>query len=133
MPLNGRRVLAAREGLTADTEAPIFPVAERAVIGISALYLRYEGLRRNIAFMAAVLANEEDAWEAFARFVHHTVDTDTYPLTLRLAGTCAPSEELNRGGERAHGLTGRLLHRTKSAGMLRPDIEASDLALILGQ
>jgi hypothetical protein len=132
MPLSGQQVQAAREGVTVDTGVPTREVAERAAMGISALYLSYEGPRRNFALVGAALADEGDPWETFVGFMRRA-DTDTHSLTLRLAGTFAPWEKLNRGGERAHGLTERLLERTKSAGVLRPDSEAGDLTLILEQ
>lgn len=154
-PLSGRRAQAARndglildaarEVFTEDPGAPISAVAERAGVGISALYRRYgskedllrhlsgEGLGRYIGVTEAALADEGDPWEAFARFMRRAVDADTHSLTLRLAGTFTPTEELNREGERAHGLTQRLLERTGSAGVLRPGIEVGDLSLIFEQ
>jgi AcrR family transcriptional regulator len=143
---NDRRILeAARAVFTADPGAPVSAVAERAGVGISALYRRYEskedllrhlnaeGLGRYVAVAEAALAEEGDPWEAFAGFMSRAVDADTHSLTLRLAGTFTPTEELNREGERAHELTRRLLERTKAAGVLRADIEVGDLSLIFEQ
>lgn len=136
---------SAREVFTADPGAPVSAVARRAGVGISALYLRYEGkedllrhlsaegLRRYITVTEEALADRGDAWEAFAGFMRRAVDADTHSLTLRLAGTFTPTEELNREGERAHNLTRRLLDRTKSAGAVRPGIEVGDLSLIFEQ
>src|SRR2546423_1938241 len=68
---------AAREVFLADPKAPIAAVAERAGVGISALYRRYagkedllrrlchDGLRRFIAEAEAADA-EPDGWAAFA-------------------------------------------------------------------
>jgi AcrR family transcriptional regulator len=136
---------AAREVFTADPEAPISAVADRAGVGISALYRRYrskedllrqlthDGLRRYIDETEAALADEGDAWEAFARFMRRVVDADTHTLTLHLAGTFTPTEEQWREGDRAAELTVRLLDRTKRAGALRADIEVGDLTMLFEQ
>ena len=52
---------------------------------------------------------------------------------MRLAGTFKPSKKLYREAERAHGLNVKLFARTKAAGVLRPDIEAQDIALLFEQ
>ena len=136
---------AAREVFVADPRAPISAVSGRAGVGIGALYRRYGskegllrcicsgGLGRYISVVEDALADEGDAWEAFGGFMLRAVEADTHSLTLRLAGTFVPTEELNREGERAHDLTQRLLDRTKEAGALRPDIEVGDLTLIFEQ
>jgi AcrR family transcriptional regulator len=143
---NDRLILeAAREVFTADPEAPIAAVAERAGVGISALYRRYrskedllrhltlEGLRRYIAIVEAALADESDPWQAFATFMREAVDADTHSLTVHLAGAFTPSEEHWREGDRAAALNERLLARTKDAGVLRADIELGDLSLLFQQ
>src|SRR4051794_20181676 len=72
---------AAREVFLRDPAAPIAAVAERAGVGISALYRRYaskdallqrlaaDGLRGYIEEVEAALADEGDLWTAFARFM----------------------------------------------------------------
>lgn len=154
-PLNGRGAQAARNNrlildaaravFTADPDAPIAAVAERAGVGISALYRRYrskdellqrlcgDGLQRYIAETEAALADDSDPWTVFARFMRRCLDADTHSLTLRLAGTFAPTEELYREGERGHELTVRLLDRTMAAGAIRADIAVADLSLLWEQ
>jgi AcrR family transcriptional regulator len=136
---------AAREVFIADPGAPISAVAERAGVGISALYRRYtskddllrrlslDGLHRYIAAAEAALADEGDAWTAFARFMSRVVGADTHSLTLRLAGTFVPNEELYREATRAQELNMRLFDRVRSAGAIRPDVEVDDIALLLEQ
>jgi AcrR family transcriptional regulator len=136
---------AAREVFVADPGAPIAAVAERAGVGIGALYRRYgskeellrrlcaEGLQRYIAAAEATLADEDDPWGAFADFMRRIVDADTHSLTLRLAGTFTPTDELNREAAKAQELNVRLFERTKAAGAIRPDIEVGDLSLIFEQ
>ena len=143
---NDRLILeAAREVFVADPKAPISAVAERAGVGIGALYRRYgskedllrrlnaDGLRFYIAAVEEALADEDDPWEAFAGFMRRVVDADTHSLTLRLAGTFTPTEELYRDGQRAQELNVRLFERTKSAGAIRIDVEVDDIALLLEQ
>ncbi len=143
---NNRRILdAAREVFTADPGAPISAVAERAGVGISALYRRYaskedllrrlsaDGLRIYIAAVEEALADEGDPWRAFTDFMRRIVDADTHSLTLRLAGTFTPTEELYRDSRRAQELNVRLFQRTKAAGAIRSDVVVDDLSLLLEQ
>lgn len=154
-PMSGRRAQAirnnqvildaAREVFVADPGAPISAVAERAGVGISALYRRYaskeellrqlslDGLRRYIAAALAALADEGDPWNAFATFLRRIVDADTHSLTLRLAGTFTPNEELYREAALAQELNQRLFDRTRAAGAIRPDLEVDDLSLLFEQ
>jgi AcrR family transcriptional regulator len=154
-PLSGRRAQAARNDrlileaaravFVADPEAPISAVAERAGVGISALYRRYagkedllrhlclDGLHRYIAAVEAAVADRGDPWNAFATFMARVVEADTHSLTLRLAGTFAPDEELYREADRAQALNIRLVARTRAAGGLRPDVGVEDLSYVLEQ
>jgi AcrR family transcriptional regulator len=155
-PLSGRRAEAARndqlildaarEVFVADPAAPIASVAKRAGVGIGALYRRYaskeellrwlsaDGLRIYIAAVEDALAQEDsDPWIAFTNFMRRIVDADTHSLTLRLAGTFTPTDELNREAARAQELNVRLFERTKAAGAIRSDIDVGDITLLLEQ
>jgi AcrR family transcriptional regulator len=136
---------AAREVFVADPGAPISAVAERAGVGISALYRRYpskedllrklcgDGLAAYIGVAEAALADDRDPWRAFVEFMRGIVDADTHSLTINLAGTFTPTEELNDAARYADELNQRLLDRTRAAGAIRPDIETTDLSLIFEQ
>ena len=143
---NDQRILAAARAVyTANPDAPIAAVAERAGVGIGALYRRYpskdallqrlsmDGLERYIATVETGLADSGDPWEAFASFMRRCVGAGSGSLTVRFAGTFAASDEQFRAGRRAHELTLRLVERTKTAGALRADIEVGDLSLIFEQ
>ena len=142
---DGRILEAAREVFVADPKAPISAVAERAGVGIGALYRRYgskedllrrlsaDGLRTYTAAVEEALADRGDPWAAFADFMRRVVDADTHSLTLRLAGTFTPTEELYRDSQRARELNARLFERTRTAGVIRSDIEVDDIALLLEQ
>jgi AcrR family transcriptional regulator len=143
---NNQRILdAARAVFTADPDAPIAAVAERAGVGIGALYRRYrskdellqrlsiDGLEHYVALAEAALADDGDAWDAFAGFMGRCVDAGSGSLTLRFAGTFTAGEEHYRVGRKAHAVTQRLIERTKAAGALRADIEVGDISLIFEQ
>jgi AcrR family transcriptional regulator len=155
VPLSGRRAQAARNDerildaaravFVADPGAPISAVAKEAGVGISALYRRYDskeellrqlcadGLGRYIAAAEAALADNRDAWTAFTDFMRRVVDADTHSLTLRLAGTFAPTEELGHQAEQAQQLNVRLFERTKAAGAIRGDLAVHDLSFVFEQ
>lgn len=142
---DGRILEAAREVFVADPKAPIHAVAERAGVGIGALYRRHgskeellrrlcaDGLRLYVTEAEAALADDGDPWLAFAGFMRRIVDADTHSLTLSLAGTFAPTEELYRDAQTAQALNVRLFDRTKAAGLIRPDVEVVDVSLIFEQ
>ena len=154
-PLNGRRAQAARNDerildaaravFVTDPDAPIAAVAKHAGVGISALYRRYEskeqllrllsadGLKTYIAAAEAAMADTRDAWTAFTGFMGRVVDADTHSLTLRLAGTFTPTDELRRYAAKAQELNLRLIERTKAAGAIRADVTADDLSFVFEQ
>jgi AcrR family transcriptional regulator len=154
-PLSGRRAEAARNDqrildaaravFVADPGAPIAAVAERAGVGISALYRRYaskeellrrlcaDGLKTYIAAAEQALADDRDPWEAFAGFMRRVVDADTHSLTSRLAGTFTPTEELNRDAAVAQELNERLFERTRASGAIRADLDVNDLSMVFEQ
>lgn len=143
---NDRLILeAAREVFTADPSAPISAVAERAGVGISALYRRYdskeellrslamEGLQRFIAVAEEALADDGDPWDVFARFMQQAIEANTHAITVHLAGTFTPSEALWREGERGGRLMAQIVARAQEAGVLRPDLDPGDIDMLLEQ
>ncbi|MET7284082.1 helix-turn-helix domain-containing protein [Kribbella sp. NPDC005582] len=134
---------AARAVFIADPGAPISAVAERAGVGISALYRRYaskeellrklcgDGLDRYIAESEKALADDRDPWTAFEAYLRSLVDADTNSLTQRLAGTFTPTPELFEAAVRANELDRAVYARTKE--YLRPGIVVEDFAVILEQ
>jgi AcrR family transcriptional regulator len=154
-PLNGRRAQAARNDVrileaartvfVADPSAPISAVAEHAGVGISAVYRRYEnkeellrrlcaeGLGRYVEAAEAALAGAGPPAEAFTEFMRRVVDADTHALTVRLAGTFEPTDELRREAARAQELTAQLIERAQKAGALRADLTPEDLSFVFEQ
>ena len=133
---------AARDVFLADPKAPIAAVAERAGVGISALYRRYpskedllrtlchEGLRRFIAEAQAV-AGEPDGWHAFTTFLGRIIDADVHSLTVHLAGTFTPTPEMHADALRSGALIEELVERARASGRLRRDVVTQDVTLIL--
>ncbi|RDI59702.1 TetR/AcrR family transcriptional regulator [Nocardia pseudobrasiliensis] len=133
---------AAREVFLADPGAPIAAVAERAGVGISALYRRYsskevllrtlcyEGLCRYNAEAEAALANSDD-WAAFVEFLRRVVDADVHSLTVHLAGTFTPDDSFLPQVRRAGELNDELVRRAEASGRLRAGVGPNDLGLIL--
>ena len=141
---NDERILAAaRDVFIADADAPISAVASRAGVGISALYRRYpskedllrqlcrDGLRLYVEEAEAALAETGDPWESFAGFLRRIVAADVHSLTVRLAGTFRPTEEMFADSVRSGELNEQLVARTKASGALRADMQMQDLALVL--
>jgi AcrR family transcriptional regulator len=143
---NDARILeAARSVFVADPGAPVSSVAKSAGVGISALYRRYpskeellrklcaDGLAEYIAAAEAALDDTGDPWTAFTHFMHRVVNADSHSLTLRLAGTFTPTEELRREAERARGLDLRLVERMTATGAIRADLSPIDLSFLFEQ
>ena len=59
---------------------------------------------------------------AFAAFMARLLDAQTVAITMNLAGTFAPNEELYAMSERAAELNARIVERTKAEGGLRADV-----------
>jgi AcrR family transcriptional regulator len=143
---NDERILAAaRAVFVADPGAPISAVAARAGVGISALYRRWpskedllrqlcrDGLRRYVEEAEAALSDEGDAWDSFATFLGRVVLADVHSLTVRLAGTFTPTDDMFTDAIRSGELNERLVARTKTSGGLRSDFAAEDITMILEQ
>jgi AcrR family transcriptional regulator len=133
---------AARDVFLADPKAPIAAVAERAGVGISALYRRYagkddllrtlchDGLRQFIAEAEAAAA-EPDGWAAFVTFLQRIVDADVHSLTVHLAGTFTPTAEMSADAVRADSTVRKLFARARATGRLRRDAVVHDITLLL--
>jgi AcrR family transcriptional regulator len=154
-PLSGRKAQAARnDGTILDAAravfmrnpaAPVADVARAAGVGVSALYRRYaskdellqtlcaDGLHRFIAVADAALADDRDPWDAFAGFIGGIVDADVHSLTVHLAGTFTPTQELHQLADDANRRAARVFRRAKLAGCIRADLHLNDLAMLFEQ
>jgi AcrR family transcriptional regulator len=139
---DGVILAAAREVFLADPKAPMSAVAERAGVGMSAVYRRYaskedllrrlcqDGLHLFIAEAQAAAA-EPDAWSALARFLERVVAADVHSLTVHLAGTFTPTAQLGSDAEHANGLVIALIDQAHASGQLRADAGPGDIQLVL--
>jgi AcrR family transcriptional regulator len=138
---NNEAILAAaREVFLEDKRAPIAAVAERAGVGISALYRRYagkedllrtlchDGLRRFID-EAERAAAEPDDWTAFELFLRGVVDADVHSLTVHLAGTFTPTDEMHADSSRANELATALFERARP--LMRAGAVPADVTMLL--
>ena len=152
-PLRGRQaqaaqndgliLQAAREVFLDDPGAPISAVAERAGVGIGALYHRYAGkedllrtLCRNgqetyLAEIRRALASDAEPWEAFTEFLRRIVAANTHGLTVRLAGTFVPTDEQLALAEQMQALGIELFERVRATGLLRDDVTYLDVEFLL--
>jgi AcrR family transcriptional regulator len=148
--LSGRRAQAARNDrlildsaravFIADPGAPITAVAKHAGVGISALYSRYaskeellrklctDGLQSFVAETEAALADDRDHWTVLASYLRRLVDADTSSMTVSLAGTFTPTEEMFALAARGGQLLGELVD--KVSDVLRPGISTHDLSVV---
>jgi AcrR family transcriptional regulator len=140
---NSERILsAAAEVFVADPKAPMSAVADRAGVGMSALYSRYEskevllrqlchaGLRRYVAEAEHALTHP-DPWDAFSGFLRAVVEADVHSLTVQLAGTFDPTAEMGEDAARAGALTAQLVEGAQRGGQLREDLDPQDVTLLL--
>jgi AcrR family transcriptional regulator len=133
---------AAYEIFLNDPKAPIAAVAERAGVGISALYRRYpskddmlrrlchDGLKRYAAEAEAAAA-EADPWEALSGFLQRIVEADVHSLTVHLAGTFQPTPQMGADAVRANELSTALFLKAQEAGEVREDAVPADMVLLL--
>ncbi|WP_435591525.1 TetR/AcrR family transcriptional regulator [Nocardia sp. bgisy118] len=133
---------AARAVFLADANAPIAAVAERAGVGISALYRRYpskevllrtlchEGLRRYNAEADAAL-EDSDGWRGLVGFLERVVDADVHSLTVHLAGTFTPDDAMWPDVLHSGEVNAELIRRAHASGRLRAEVNPQDLGLIL--
>ena len=142
--LNDELILrAAREVFLADPTAPISAVAERAGVGIGALYHRYAGkedllrtLCRNgqeiyLTEIKRALASDDEPWDAFTGFLRRIVAANTHGLTVRLAGTFVPTAEQLALAEEMQALAIELFERVRATGLLRDDVTYLDVEFLL--
>lgn len=135
---------AAREVCIENPAAPVSEVAQRAGVGISALYKRFgskegmiatlcvNGLRTYVE-IARAASRVDDPGEAFETFVTGIVDSDVHSLTVHLAGRFTPPDDVWPIVAEGDELTTRILDGAKAAGAVRSDLHVNDLSMIFEQ
>ena len=68
---------------------------------------------------------------AFTGFLERVVDADVHSLTVHLAGTFTPTEEMGADARLANELMTKLVKQAHRNGKLRPDVVVGDIELLL--
>jgi AcrR family transcriptional regulator len=142
---NDERILeAALEVFSADQQAPMSAVAERAGVGQASLYRRYpskqallsqvaeDGMTRMHEAALAALGAAGDPWDALSGFLRSYLESGT-PRLSGLLGAFAPKEDLFELARETNEAMQALVERTAKAGVLREDVTGADLTLIVTQ
>jgi AcrR family transcriptional regulator len=142
---NDRALLhAAREVLSADgAHASVAAIAARAGLGIGSLYRRYRSKEELFQHLCVVALDEwidaaeealahEDPWNGLVHYVTTCVDFGPGSLAP-IAGTIDVTDEMATRSQRGDEAVAALVARAHSAGVLRPDVTAVDLSLLIEQ
>ncbi|TDE26371.1 TetR/AcrR family transcriptional regulator [Nonomuraea mesophila] len=142
---NDRALLqAARDVLAEDgAHASVAAIATRAGVGIGSLYRRYktkEELFQRLSLLSLDHWNEAaeqgladpDPWAGLAAFVHGCVAFGQ-GLLAPVAGTIEVSQEMSAKARRGDELLAELVRRAHQAGVLREDVAAVDISLLIEQ
>ncbi|MEV7010000.1 helix-turn-helix domain-containing protein [Streptosporangium sp. NPDC051022] len=140
---NDQRILAAARAVFVELgpEAPVSAIAERAGVGMGTLYRRYpskEDLMRALSLEHMEQTREEaeaglddsDVWAGFAGFVRACVEAGV-DGTPRLAGAYEITEDVLAASKRAREAIQVLVDRAQGEGVLRADINADDVIVLL--
>ncbi|GGO78761.1 TetR/AcrR family transcriptional regulator [Nonomuraea cavernae] len=150
----GRQAEAARNDLrlleaahevftTQGFDAPVSAIARRAGVGMGSLYRRYrtkEELLQRLCVIAMerVVSAAEDGlahpepWEGLVHYVRTCVGFGSGALAP-VAGTIEVTEEMGATFRRASETADRLVGRAREAGVLRDDVTALDISLLIEQ
>src|SRR5262252_2170775 len=77
------------------------------------------------------LASDDEPWEAWTGFLRRIVAANTHGLTVRLAGTFAPSAEQFALAEEMRSLAVELFERVRDTGLIRDDVTFLDVEFLL--
>jgi AcrR family transcriptional regulator len=152
MTIRGRQAQAARNDrllldaarevfVTKGFDAPVAAIAERAGVGIGSLYRRYASKQELLQHLC-VLAMEQvieaaetglaadDPWAGLGGYIRDCVAFGTGALAP-LAGRIPTSERMRQTARKARRLADQLVGRAHEAGILRADVTALDIALLM--
>ncbi|SEU47123.1 TetR/AcrR family transcriptional regulator [Nonomuraea wenchangensis] len=142
---NDRTLLqAARDVLAEDgAHASVAAIATRAGVGIGSLYRRYktkEELFQRLSLLSLDHWNEaaeqgladSDPWAGLTAFIHSCVAFGQGTLAP-VAGTIEVTQEMSAKARRGDELLDELVRRAHQAGVLRRDVTAVDISLLIEQ
>ena len=140
--VNLGRILAAARDVFAEQgyDAPMEGIAMRADVGVGTLYRRFPtkadlfgavvaaAIERNLEIAKEVLADVPPG-EAVFEFMRRCI---AVPSVWRATISAPPWEsKFGTGLKRLAPLLGEIVERSKHAGTLRPDVEVTDVVLVL--
>jgi AcrR family transcriptional regulator len=143
---NRERLLAAARDVLVDQgpDAPLDAISATAGVGIGTLYRRFPDRRAlvravvlDVLGLAAeearlALAEEPDAFQALARYLHRALDLRISAVMPALLDHIPPDdEEIALIRTRSWGLFEQLVDRAHAAGTLRPDATFADIGMLL--
>ncbi|WP_327430279.1 TetR/AcrR family transcriptional regulator [Streptomyces sp. NBC_01236] len=141
---NDERLLAAAHEALSEVgwSVSVAEITKRAGIGMGSFYRRYRGKvpmaqhvrvvsMERLTEAARVAAEERDGWEALVRFMCDAVSTPTSTLLPLIGGVLPGTPVVDEASARLHTAIDALLERPRSEGVLRQDVGAADLVLLL--
>jgi AcrR family transcriptional regulator len=142
---NDRALLHAARAVVAEdgAHASVATIAARAGVGVGTLYRRYrtkEQLFQHLCTLAlddSLRAAEEglaahDPWDGLAHYVSQAILAGTGALAP-IAGTIEVTDVMTATSERGDAAVEELVNRAHAAGVLRNDVNAVDIALLIEQ
>ena len=143
---NRDAILVAAQAVFSERglDAAVEEIARRAGVGMGTLYRRFPGkddliaaiFEQRLGELAAVAEealDDPDAWDGLVRFLEAVCELqainrgfmDILAHTLRREGALTPARR------RVRGLNAKLVERAQQAGVLRGDITAEDITILL--
>lgn len=142
---NDRALLQAARAVVAEdgAHASVAAIATRAGVGIGTLYRRYRTKEQLFQHLCTLALNDylraaneglahPDPWDGLAHYVVHAVLAGTGALAP-IAGTIEVTEEMTAASARGDAAAEELVRRAHAAGVLRADVTAVDIALLIEQ
>ncbi len=143
---NRERIMAAARDVLVDQgpDAPLDAIAAAAEVGIATLYRRFPDRRALVRAVVLdvlgraaeearlALAEEPDAFQALARYLHRALDLRISAVMPALLDHMPlDDEEIAAIRTRSWGLFQQLIDRAHAAGTLRPDATFADIGMLL--
>lgn len=135
---------AAREVVAEDgAHASVAAIARRAGVGVGSLYRRYRSKAELFQHLSAVALDEylraaeeglrmDDPWDGLAHYLSSAIENGVGSLGP-VAGTIEVTGEMDLKNRRSDEAVDALVERAHAAGVLRDDVTAVDLSLLIEQ
>jgi AcrR family transcriptional regulator len=119
--------IAARAGVGEATLFRRFPTKEDLITAIVAVQME------DAVAVAAACLGEDDPWRAVERFLYEMAEraSQDHGVSDAVKEKCMAAPELAESRRRILDLTGQLVRRAQTAGVLRDDIAGQDLMFLM--